>query len=377
MIRGARSMDSGRRQGAGRPDGRRPQSRHAAQQRRQNHSGALIALLVVVLVLGVGFVAFRYFFSSDDMQAADVEPGIAVTVTIPDGSNGTAILQILLQEGVVQDASAFRSEVNAQNAESSLKSGTYDFVTCQDVSEVVAQLVEGPNSTYGQVTIAEGLTVTKTAEQVESVLGISQEDFLAQAKASNYVDTYSFLEGVADDSLEGFLYGKTYDASSDVSADHVIDLMLQQYQLEVASLDFAAGEQLIYERYGVELDDYEVLILASIVEKEALTDDDRVNIASVFLNRLQAGMYLQSDATMSYVTGGDVTATDLSTDSPYNTYLYAGLTPTPICSPSLASIEAVLNPADTDYYYFWITQDEHVFSETYEQHQEAIANATS
>ena len=301
-----------------------------------------------------------------------------VTVEIPDGASGRDVLNILLENGVITNGNDFNKAVQAQGAESSMKSGLYDFVTGSQASDVVKQLVAGPNSTKGQVTVAEGLTVQKTAETLSDQLGISQEDFLAQAKASNYASDYTFLSAAQDDSLEGFLFGKTYKLTKESpTADDAIRAMLDQYQSEVASLDFATAEATIKDQYGVTMTDYDVLTLASIIEKEALNDDDRVKIASVFYNRLKAGMALQSDATMGYVTGGEVTADDLQTDSPYNTYLYKGLPPTPICSPSLASVQAALAPAETNYLYFWITDSEHVFSETYDEHLNAVNGAST
>jgi UPF0755 protein len=121
--------------------------------------------------------------------------------------------------------------------------------------------------------------------------------------------------------------------------------------------------------------------MASIIEREAVTDDQRASISSVFYNRLQAAMPLQSDATMGYVTGGEVTADDLKQESPYNTYLNEGLPPTPICAPSLASIQAALAPADTNYLYFYIVQENgqttSSFSETYDEHLASIAASSN
>ena len=147
----------------------------------------------------------------------------------------------------------------------------------------------------------------------------------------------------------------------------------------MASLDFASAEATIKSQYGVTMSDYDIIKLASIIEREAISEDDRGKVASVFYNRLKAGMPLQSDATMSYVTGGEVTADDLKTQSPYNTYLNKGLPPTPICTPSLASIKAALAPDTTDYMYFLIIEkgdySNHTFSTTYEDHQKAIEKA--
>jgi UPF0755 protein len=156
--------------------------------------------------------------------------------------------------------------------------------------------------------------------------------------------------------------------------------MLDQYKSEVAGLDFSGSEEKIKSAYGLTMSDYQILTLASIVEKEATTDDDRPKVASVFYNRLSNSQaylhYLQSDATLTYALGHAPSADELHSDtSPYNTYLTAGLTPTPICSPSLASIKAALAPSDTKYLYFWITDTSHVFSETYDEHLQAISDA--
>lgn len=356
---------------------------HAAVPPKRHHAGVIVLVVALALVvIGGGAYLFRNRLGLDGMFENLVRQPVAagqdVTITVPEGSSGSTIVQQLVDAGVVSDSASFLRAVQKQNAEQSLKPGTYHFVTGSDPNDVVSQLVEGPNSTENQLKLAEGLTVSRTADVVESSLGISRDDFLSQAKASNYASDYAFLDGVQDDSLEGFLYGKTYDFSGkEQTPDSVIRMMLDQYANEVSSLDFASSEAAIKARYGVTMSDYDIIKMASIIEKEALTDDDRANISSVFYNRLAAGMALQSDATMGYVTGGEVSAEDLQQQSPYNTYLNKGLPPTPICSPSLASIQAALNPAQTNYYYFWITENDHAFSETYEQHQQAIANATS
>ena len=154
-----------------------------------------------------------------------------------------------------------------------------------------------------------------------------------------------------------------------------IRAMLDQFNTEYKSLDFASCEAKIKERYGVEMSDYDIVNLASIVEREGLNADQRAHVASVFYNRLAGKLdglrYLNSDATMMYVTGGEVTADDLQSDSPYNTYKHEGLPPTPICSPSLEALKATLEPTDSDDLYFYITQDEEYFSQTYEEHQQS------
>ncbi|MGN0075958.1 MAG: endolytic transglycosylase MltG [Parafannyhessea sp.] len=350
--------------------------------RRKSRRRVLPFVLIAVAIVAIaGVLVVPRLMGSSKTKAT--KAGQSVTVNIPEGSGGSAIAKILLDAGVISDEQTFTTEVKRQNADSSMKSGTYNLTTGEDVSEVVSRLVTGPNSSKGTVTVSEGLTVKKTAELVESSLGIKASDFEAQAKASNYSDKYAFLANVQNDSLEGFLYPQKYDFGSvkNLTADKVITAMLDAYQKNVASLDFATAEANIKSTYGLSVSDYDVLKLASIIEREAVSDDDRPKVASVFYNRLQKDMPLQSDATMAYVTGGEVTADDLKQSSPYNTYLNKGLPPTPICTPSIKSIQAALSPAKTNYYYFLIIENgsysNHTFSETYEQHEQAIAKAKS
>lgn len=357
--------------------GKHDRKRRVASQR---HVPVVAFVVVAIAVMG----AFSYWFTHQvlDKQEPTIEPGLEVTITIPDGAGGAEISEILVESGVISDTSVFFKEVRNQDAESSMKSGTYDFMTGANVRDVVRQLVEGPNSTAGVITIPEGYTVQQIAAAAEEKLGISAEDFMNRAVVSNYINDFPFLAEANDDSLEGFLFPKTYDlGGKDKSADNLIRMMLSQYAEETGTLDYEAARQLVNDRYGVSMSDYEFLILASIIEKEAFSGDDWVNVSSTFYNRLAEGSLLQSDATMGYVTGGEVTADDLEIDSPYNTYYYLGLPPTPICNPSLQSLQAALNPAETNYYYFLIVEQDgysyHAFSEDYDQHLEAINKVES
>ena len=302
--------------------------------------------------------------------------GTQVTVTIPDGSGASQVAQILYENGVIADQNEFLGQARRTEAESSLKSGTYIFTAGADLNSVIELLVSGPNGGT-TLTIPEGYTVAQIAQAVEQAYGIPAADFIAQAKASNYVADYPFLADVANDSLEGYLFPKTYDLSSsgaEVTADALIRAMLGQYQAETASVDFDAAIASIQERYGITVDENDIVTMASIVEREAVTDEQRPKIASVFYNRLASGMRLQSDATLTYSLGRAATADEINTlDDPYNTNLRDGLTPTPICSPSLASLQAAASPDDTNYYYFYITTDTEQFSETYDEHMQAYS----
>lgn len=335
--------------------------------------GVLIAIAVVAMA--AVFVFPRVFGASGEA----IEAGQPVNVVIPEGATGDAIAQTLVENHVVEDAGEYYAAVKKLGAEMQLKPGEYRFETLRDPISVVKQLVAGPNVEGIKLTVPEGKTVAQTARIVEEVYGIPADDFIAQAKASNYVADFAFLSEAADDSLEGFLFPKTYTFQGTPTADQIIRAMLGQFQVDVLdALDFNAGLASIKARFGVELTAYQLLDLASIVEREGLHAEQRSHVASVFLNRLAgkgdfAGRpYLQSDATLMYVTGGEVTANDIQTiDSPYNSYKNAGLPPTPICSPSAEAISATLNPTDSNDLYFFITQDEEFFSETYDDHQKS------
>lgn len=335
--------------------------------------GVLIAIAVVA---GAALFLFPRIFGGD---SANIEAGQQVSITIPEGSSSDAIATILVDNHIVADSGEYYAAVKKLNAEMSLKPGDYQFETLQDPLSVVKQLVAGPNLEGVKLTVPEGKTVEQTAQLVEDAYGISADEFISQAKASAYAGDYPFLADAGNDSLEGFLYPKTYTFAGTPTVDEVIRAMLDQYQLDVVdAFDFDAGRAAISATYGIELSDYELLTLASIVEREGLNADQRAHVASVFLNRLAgkgdfAGRpYLQSDATLMYETGGAVTAEDIQgIDSPYNSYQNAGLPPTPICSPSSEAILATLEPTDSDDLYFYITQDEEYFSQTYDEHMQS------
>ena len=335
--------------------------------------GAVVAAIVLAVIAFFAVPAVKGLLGGED---ASVTAGQQVTVTIPDGASGDTIASILSENHIVENPKDYYAAVKKLNADMSLQPGTYSFTTLMDATKVVHQLIEGPNAGSDALTIPEGLTVDQVADRVAQAYGsISKDDFLNQAKASNYVNDYPFLKGAANDSLEGFLFPKTYSLGKKPSADDVIRAMLDQFNTEYKSLDFAGCEAKIKERYGVAMSDYDIVNLASIVEREGLNAEQRAHVASVFYNRLAGKLdalrYLNSDATMMYVTGGEVTADDLQSDSPYNTYKHEGLPPTPICSPSLEALKATLEPTDSDDLYFYITQDEEYFSQTYEEHQQS------
>ncbi len=355
------------------------------QTKRRGGSGMIVGgvIAAVILILAVVFVVVPSF-SGRSSDTQDIVAGQTVTVTIPDGSGASAVAQALFDAKVIANKSDFLTQVSRMNAGSDLKSGEYTITTGGDMSSLVELLCSGSNSSGLSLTIPEGYTVARIAAAVESKYGISADEFIAQAKASNYVADYSFLEGASGDSLEGFLFPKTYSFPDGATADGIIRAMLTQFQTELATLDLSYPES-----QGLSVAD--MVNLASIVEKES-TQSTAAQVAAVFYNRLgnfgdpNYG-YLQSDATTAYTVGHDPTAEEVHDESdPYSTYAHQGLPPTPICCPGLDALQAVCSPDQTAldegdfYFYFWNDADGNVqykFSKTYEEHQRAIADASN
>ena len=328
----------------------------------------LVVILVIILLVIFGIVRGCMMGSSRPL----LSPNEEATIVIEEGASANSIGQLLEDYGLVARSSEFTDEVKREDAAANLKPGTYTFVGGTSTADLVAQISEGPQTET--VTVPEGKTCSATAELVDAATNgrISADDFMKCANnAADYQADYKFLKDVYDNSLEGFLFPKTYEIAKDDTADTLVRKMLDQYQAEVKDIDYSYAE-------SKNLTHYDVLILASIVERESAADV-RSEVSSVFYNRLSGGMQLQSDATTAYLVNGDPTPEDLerTAENPYNTQYNYGLPPGPICSPSVESIEAAANPAKTDFLYFFFQEDDkgemqYYFSVDYDQHQAAI-----
>ncbi|HYD48739.1 MAG TPA: endolytic transglycosylase MltG, partial [Terriglobales bacterium] len=213
------------------------------------------------------------------------------------------------------------------------------------------------------VTIPEGLTVRQIAAELEEAGFGGSDEYLCAAQ-----DTGLLKEvGAPATGLEGYLFPDTYAFPLHTSPRDILRAMVRRFRDQVATLES--------HRQDSELGELEMLTLASIIEKETGLAPERAVIAGVFHNRLRVGMRLQSDPTAIYGwKEGPPTAADLKVDNPYNTYIYAGLPPGPICNPGLAAMRAALSPAPTPYFFFVARPDgSHEFSTTLEEHNRAIA----
>lgn len=335
---------------------------------------ALAGIVIVALVLLARVLAGAVSGSSEPT----FPPGQAVEVTILPGSSARMIAAEMEAARVVP-AQDLENAVRDQAVADQLKAGTYALETGMDPEDVVAQLVQGPNSQAGQstVTIVEGLTIGEVLESLAAQTGRPVTEF-EDALRSGAVTSPFLVEAGVDPQTdlaawEGLLYPATYEFSPDAEAAVILTTMAAELVRRVEEVDWSRLGDLGVSRY-------EALVVASLVEREAKLDADRPLIASVVYNRLEAGMPLQIDATVIYAMGenpGRVLAADLEIDSPYNTYRINGLPPTPIGTVRLASLEAAADPAETEYRFYVVVSADgaHGFSVTYEEHQQRVQQA--
>ena len=335
--------------------------------------------LAVLALLGIGILWFvgSSVASCVSPKVELLAEGQQATITVNEGASANTVGSALVDAKLVGSSKEFTERVKDLDVGSDLKPGTYTFAGGATVDDIISALRNGPVSD-AVLTIPEGYRLTEIASAVESATSgrISADSFKqAASDASVYAGDYGFLKSAGTNSLEGFLFPKTYDVAADATADSLIRAMLTQFQTETAGLDWSYPES-----QGLSV--YDTVNLASIVEKESSGDETvRAQVAAVFYNRLTikgepSNGYLQSDATTAYEVGHDPSADEVHANSPYSTYTNAGLPPTPICSPSIECLQAVCSPnkdALGKYYFFYFQNDKYTFSETYDEHQAAFS----
>jgi len=335
-----------------------------------------IVLGAVLVVGGASYLGRTVGDALGEQQVGDapvdVEPGQAVTIEIPPGSTGEDIGAILSAQGVVRSALEFEVAVRNVDAAQRLQAGSYEMVTLMDPADVVAQLVGGPAPSVYRVTVIEGLRTSEILTSLAEQTPHEYEDF-ETALLDGSVST-SLVDMPAEPTLtnwEGLLFPDTYEFTASASPDAILQRLSSTMEQRVGSIDWAAWEALGHTKY-------EGIVVASLIESEVLLDEERPIVSSVIHNRLGIGMKLDIDATVLYALGTrDVAEFDREVDSPYNTYLVAGLPPTPISAPGRASLEAVAAPDTTPFLFYVLSDNEgrHAFAETIEEHNANVAQA--
>ncbi len=316
----------------------------------------------------VGYILTVFVFSSVFFYLLVIywpqpKQNVPMKVVIEKGTTLNDIASSLFDEGIIRGSEPFILATRMMGYEKDIKAGTFYLRDATSNHTIIRQLVEG-TPVYHKVTIPEGSRLEEIAATLETELGLSVEEFLDMCRSREMVGKLE-LPGPT---LEGYLFPETYFFTEDMSSAEIIVQMINQYR-EIISREFLsrANDRGLSER--------EVVTLASIIEGEAVLDNERMIISAVYHNRLKKGMKLQADPTLQYIHGDDpkrLSNYDKKIDSPYNTYLYEGLPPGPINCPGEASLQAALNPADVDYLFFVAKGDDsHVFSRTKLEHAKA------
>ncbi|MFS9007097.1 endolytic transglycosylase MltG [Streptococcus vestibularis] len=373
----------------------RNQKRNKNNRRAGRIARNIIVLLILILSLA-GFFGYRYV--SDAVGAKDVKSTKFISVEIPENSGSSYIGQLLESAGVIKSGKVFNYYTKFKNI-SNLKSGYYNLQPSMTMDEIIEALQKKGSDkpqepSLGTVLVKEGYTIEQIAKAIEvnssakkgkhSSTGLKAKDFLKLMKDDVFLTKMkakypTLLANLPKDTdakyvLEGYLFPATYNIHDDTTVESLaeemlstMDTYLSPYYATISSSNHNVNE---------------ILTLASLVEKEGATDDDRKNIASVFYNRLDSDIALQSNIAVLYALGklGQETTLkedatiDTNIDSLYNDYVHKGLMPGPVDSPSLSAIEAVINPSSTKYMYFVadVSTGNVYFAESYEEHQHNV-----
>ncbi len=313
------------------------------------------------------------FLHRDTLNSPVNDSGMDQPFSISAGESVSMICIRLEQSGLIEDAELLRTYLIYSGLDRQLQSGQFTLNPGMSPIEIVFDLMDATPS-EAVITILPGWRIEEVAVNVAgSGLAITQEAFISEAYSPEPI-YLSFLSVDNLLTLEGFLFPGTYQIPREAGLSTVLENILTEFRNNVDD-DLING----FTKNGLSI--YESVTLASIIEKEAVIDDEKPLIASVFYNRLSQGMRLETDPTVQYAVGynsdlstwwkSPLSIEDLGIESPYNTYIVYGLPPTPICNPDLGSLRAVAFPAETPYLYFRAACDgsgRHNFAITYEEH---------
>ncbi len=349
----------------------------------------LLLLIVAVLAVAVSYylIHFARFAPPAAAGSTSGEP-VEIVFEINEGESTAQIARNLQDKGLIHGFLfipgewLFRGWSSLRGMDGQLKVGRYTLRSDMTMDEILEALSKAPPQEDITFTIREGLRLEEIGEQLEEQGVMSAEEFAAALEVPY---DYRFLaDRPITATLEGYIFPDTYKVPLAYTSTQIVDFVLQNFDRR-----FSATMREQAALHGMSI--FDVVTLASVVEREAIVDSERPIIASVYLNRLAAGMPLEADPTVQYALGysedqgrwwpviyfdelGVETLAEY--DNPYNTYRHAGLPPGPICSPGLAALRAVVEPAQTDYYFFVAKGDgsgEHAFARTLEEHNINVA----
>lgn len=339
-----------------------------------------VAIILISAVISYNYVIKNYLDTSTDKPVV-VSDNEGIEFVIERGASTNEIVNNLVKQGLVKNETIFRLLSKVNGYDGTYKSGTHIVSKSLSYDELMRVLSSAPATRT--VTIPEGKTFSQIADILyEKKIIKDKEQFIATANTDSF--DYDFLKDIPqrDNRLEGYLFPDTYEYDYNASDHDIITKMLDNFD---AKFKKEYRDKIAALPGGMTLD--KIVTLASIIEREAKSSDDRYLISGVLYNRLTSKdktlRKLQVDATIQYIMlkkngayKDRLLYDDLKVDDPYNTYLYEGLPPGPISCPGEAAIKAALNPADTQYLYYVARGDEsdsHAFARTFKEHQANIA----
>ncbi len=316
-----------------------------------------LILAIILIIAGAGL----YVYSTINSVAVEQED---LRVTVPKGTSIAAAVAILAKEGALAPQWLFEkiAVVASKQYGKTVKAGYHRFPKGITKIELLRGLFSGEYFYYQRVTFPEGITYNRIASIAMRRMGLDSIEFVRYAKN----DSLLKARNIPTSSIEGYLHPSTYDFPMDANIQDVVDIMLN-------AQDKLWNEKFTAQAKSIGKSRHEVLTLASIVEAESPVPDERARVAGVYLNRLAKGMLLQADPTVQYAIGvrRRVLYADLKIEHKYNTYVYAGLPPGPINSPSEHSIYATLHPEQHNYFFMVAVGDgsgRHNFAKNYDEH---------
>jgi UPF0755 protein len=347
--------------------------------------------IITIVLVGVFAVSGSIWFFDYWQNREPSDVGRPVVVQIADEDDVGAVAETLSDAELLNFEFYFEWRMRLSDVQ--LRPGVYTLRVGMSVPEIIDAITteavatgeegteeeDGGDAQVLEVTLIEGQRAEEFGAAIEEAgYPNGQQVFMDALDSPSVRERWDFLEGVPEDAgLNGFLFPDTYTFTTDYTGEDMVNLLLENFDAKVTR---ETREHIADQ--GLSL--YEAVTLASIVEREAAVAEERPTIAAVYLNRLNSEeeMLLNADPTIQYAVGepgnwwpAPLTNEQLEIDSPYNTYIHPGLPPTPISNPGLGAIQAVGQPADVDYRYFFALQDgsgEHVFATTYEEHQQNV-----
>ena len=343
----------------------------------KKNNKSLHTLLLIFLIFAIGLFLF---FSLRDWYNQAIFNDISsnsITIDVLEGDTFLDVLNDLNNEGYIASIIPIQVYLRTNGLNPNIKVGSYEIPASVNIPKLIEILEKGTFKPAIWVTVKEGLQYEQIASALENKLDsltqFSTKEFFELVENPSLIElspsVKAFVEAnlPKDKSLRGFLYPDTYRIDQDMTTSQIIEMFLSNFKEKIENNISSKTDN-----RGNINSLYQALILASIIEKEASASDNRAEISGVFHNRLESGIGLESDATVNFITGKNdpgISLSDQKIDSPYNTYLYRGLPPTPINNPRIDSIVAALKPNETKYFFFYHTPDgKTFFNESVEEH---------